>query len=128
MIERLQHRFRLLRGRRIVEIGEALAAHRFLEDRELSADRVQIEWQWLFSMAVTLLACAPIHAASPIALRSRSAPSWAVICRAIRVRRPACGIFSSPLVMKLSALSAPARASGPPPARRHNTAASPGGP
>src|SRR3546814_1231730 len=79
MIERLQHRFRLLRGRRIVEIGEALAAHRFLEDRELRADRAQIEWQWLFSMAVTLLACAPIHAASPIALRSTSAPSWAVI-------------------------------------------------
>src|SRR3546814_19228105 len=77
MIERLQHRFRLLRGRRIVEIGEALAAHRFLEDRELSSDRVQIEWQWLFSMAVRLLACAPMHAASPIALRWRSAPSWA---------------------------------------------------
>src|SRR3546814_8562763 len=55
MIERLQHRFRLLRGRRIVEIGEALAAHRFLEDRELSADRVQIEWQWLFSMDAPLL-------------------------------------------------------------------------
>ena len=43
MLERIEHRARFLRRRRIVKIDQRLAVHLFAEDREVLANRIPIE-------------------------------------------------------------------------------------